>query len=120
MQDFAFRIPEQVPAGPQIWEVTNTGEQPHFIFLAKGPDDLTRDDVLAILEADATGGTPPPGVPNPETDFSDVSETSALPSGKSMWLEFDLAPGTYVAICFFPDWETGMPHAAGAWSNSSP
>ncbi len=92
--------------------MTNTGEQPHFIVLVKGPDDLTMDDVMAILAADATGGTPPPGVPNPETDFEDIAETSLLSAGKTMWLEFDLAPGTYVALCFFPDPETGMPHAA--------
>ena len=92
--------------------MTNVFGQPHFIFLAKGPDDLTLDDVMAILAADATGGTPPPGVPNPETDFTFATETSVLSAGKSMWIEFDLAPGTYAAVCFFPDLETGMPHAA--------
>lgn len=112
MQDFAFVMPAQLPAGPQIWMVTNTGEQPHFIVLVKGPDDLTLDDVMAILAVEATGGTPPAGVPNPETDFADIAETSLLSAGKSMWLEFDLAPGTYVALCFFPDPESGMPHAA--------
>jgi hypothetical protein len=112
MQEFAFVMPAQLPTGPQVWKVTNTGEQPHFIVLVKGPDDLTMDDVMAILAADATGGTPPPGVPNPETDFEDIGETSLLSAGKTMWLEFDLAPGTYVALCFFPDRETGMPHAA--------
>ena len=112
MQDFAFGMPAQLPAGPQVWQVTNTGEQPHFILLVKGPDDLTMDDVMAILAAEATGGTPPAGVPNPETDFADIGETSLLSAGKSMWLEFDLAPGTYVALCFFPDPETRMPHAA--------
>ena len=112
MQDFAFNMPEQLPAGPQVWEVTNTGQEPHHIALVKGPDDLTMDDVMAILEAQATGGTPPPGVPDPETDFEDVAETSVLSAGKSTWLEFDLAPGTYVALCFVPNRETGLPHAA--------
>jgi hypothetical protein len=112
MQDFAFTMPSEIPAGPQIWEVTNVGQQPHFIVIVKGPETLTMDQVQAILEAEMTGGTPPAGVPNPETDFADAGFVQLLSTGQSLWTEFDLAPGTYVALCFFPDEQTGAPHAA--------
>ena len=112
MRDFAFAMPERLPEGPQVWEVTNAGEQPHFIVVAKGPDTLTMEQVMAILAAEAAGGTPPAGVPNPETDFQDAGFVSVMSAGRTAWVEFDLAPGTYVAVCFFPDRETQAPHAA--------
>ena len=35
-----------------------------------------------------------------------------LSPGETAWTEVDLAPGTYVALCFVFDPATGMPHAA--------
>ncbi|MEZ4529990.1 MAG: hypothetical protein R2855_03080 [Thermomicrobiales bacterium] len=31
--------------------------------------------------------------------------------GQDQSSELDLAPGTYIAVCFIPDMATGMPHA---------
>ncbi|HEX2194576.1 MAG TPA: hypothetical protein VHK63_06450, partial [Candidatus Limnocylindria bacterium] len=35
----------------------------------------------------------------------------ALSAGQTSWLALDLQPGTYVALCFVPDEQTGTPHA---------
>lgn len=34
-----------------------------------------------------------------------------LSSGHSVWIEVNLTPGTYAAMCFVTDPNTGMPHA---------
>ena len=43
-------------------------------------------------------------------DFAEVAFTGILTNGQVNWLAFDLAPGTYAAVCFIPDQDTGMPH----------
>jgi hypothetical protein len=32
--------------------------------------------------------------------------------GSTVWAEFDLEPGKYTAVCYFPDVKTGKSHAA--------
>ena len=111
LQEFAFTLPEQVAPGPQVWKLTNVGQQPHVLYLIKAPGPITMDQVMAILEL-PEGATPPPGVPNPEEfEFLDNGLT-VISAGRTAWIAPDLAPGTYVAICFIPDPESGAPHAA--------
>jgi hypothetical protein len=57
-----------------------------------------------------TGEDLPAGLPNPETDFHDVMSIAAISAGKSMWIELDLEPGTYVMVCWISDRDTGTPH----------
>ena len=97
-------------SGPQIIRVDNKGAQPHFVFITKGPDDLTDDQVKATLEMEMTG-TPVAGATNPDEDFVDVAFTGTQSNGTSQWVEVDLEPGRYLMICFFPDKADGMPHA---------
>jgi hypothetical protein len=40
-----------------------------------------------------------------------VGGMGQLSPGLTAWTELDLAPGTYVAVCFVFDPATGMPHA---------
>jgi plastocyanin len=109
LQEFAFSIPEQVAPGPQIWKLTNVGQQPHVLYLTKTPSLLTMDQVMTLLQL--PDGTPPPGVPNPE-EFEDVGGLTIISSGRSAWIAPDLEPGFYLAICFIPDQESHEPHAA--------
>ncbi|HEV2526926.1 MAG TPA: hypothetical protein VGT61_00530 [Thermomicrobiales bacterium] len=114
MFEMDFGMPDEIPAGPQIWEVDNTGEQPHFILLSQYPEPFTEDDVMALLMSAAPGG-PPTGTPAPGALdfelFEDVFETPTMSGGNQNWYEVDLEPGYYVALCFIPDPETGAPHA---------
>ena len=111
MQDFAFSgLPEGAAAGPQIWEVTNTGEQPHVLVLLSTPEAVTIEQVLALLSMDMESGTPPA---DPGFDPSTIGEggfVDVLSTGQTVWVEVDLAEGSNIAICFLPDRESGMPH----------
>ena len=58
MQEYAFLgLDDAGPAGPQVWQVTNTGHQPHFITFSELPPGTTQaqfmDGVMAMMS-----GTP--------------------------------------------------------------
>jgi hypothetical protein len=109
--DFDFEIADTVPAGPQIWKVTGAGEQPHHMVVASIPDGSTEQQVIDLINAFfGMPATPEAGAtPIAFEDFSEVAFSGILSNGQTNWLEFDLAPGTYTAICFIPDPE-GTPH----------
>lgn len=112
MQEYAFTGLEQgVPAGPRVWKVTNSGRQPHFMVLVRADKPVTMDQVMAMV-ALPDNATPPPSLGVGEQDFSfAVPGIATLGPGETTWVAMDLAPGTYVALCFFPDQAKGVPHA---------
>jgi plastocyanin len=110
LQEYAITIPQQVDPGPQIWKISDIGQQPHVMYLVKTPRLLTMDEVMGLLQL-PENATPPPGVPNP-AEFKDVGGMTVMSAGRTAWMAFDLEPGYYVAICFIPDKETHQPHAA--------
>lgn len=111
-EDFAIDLTAgELRGGNNIIRIDNTGAQPHFLDLLKGPDGMTKDQVKGAVEAEMTG-TPVAGGLNPETDLVPVAGASAQSAGTTTWVTFNLEPGTYAALCFFPDKKTGMPHAA--------
>ena len=116
MVDFDFEVPDGLAAGPQVWTVTNDGSQPHHLVLATIPDGTTEEQVLELINAFfGPPATPEAGATPVEPalgfdDYVEVGFTGILSAGQTNWLAFDLAPGTYVALCFIPDQDTGMPH----------
>ncbi len=109
MHEMAFGLPSELPAGPQVWEVINTGAQPHHIVLARSPEPLTAVQALVLLSL-PEGSTPPPGVPDVAAELEFLAGVQVMSAGRTGWAEFDLGPGHYVAICFMPDEETGTEH----------
>ena len=109
LQEYAFTMPEEIPAGPQVWQVSNVGTQPHFIELVKTPEPVSMEQMMAILFGDE-GATPAPGAPNPD-DFLGAGGLATMSVGTTGWIELDLEPGYYVVMCFVPDGASGMPHA---------
>ena len=109
LDNFQIRLPEQIAAGPQIWEVTNAGDQPHEIFISTTPERLSLEDAetLLLLPPDAT---PPPGLPNPE-EFLPVTFVAPVSNEQTTLVEVALEPGHYVAVCFIPEKESAEPHA---------
>ena len=111
LQEFAFMgLEGTIPAGPQLWKVTNTGRQPHLMTVSPLPVGTTQAQFMESVMA-MMSGTPPPdaaAAPGPPT----VGGSSTLSAGQSLYLALDLAAGTYGAVCFFPDAETGAPHVA--------
>ncbi len=101
LRDFAFTLPSQVKAGPQTWQVTNNGPQPHELGLVKLASGKTVADVQAFLQKPA--GPPP---------FANAGGTGGFANGKSGLVSLDFQPGSYVAICFIPDPASDTPHFA--------
>jgi hypothetical protein len=109
MDDFEFVLPDNLTAGSQIWSVTNSGEQPHEMFVSRTPRRLTLEEVQILLEL-PEDQLPPEGVPSP-AEFQDVGGVAPISTDQTVLVELNLEPGAYVAVCFMPDRESGMPHA---------
>lgn len=78
---------------------------PHFVILQQVAEGTTTDEVLEFLQSGEQG--PPPSWALPAS-----LETGSLSPGRSMTVNYDLPPGQYVVMCFFPDPKMGgMPHA---------
>jgi len=107
--DFAFGGFSNVKAGPQIWEITNMGEQPHMLTMSKVPDGTTMAQVMNTAMVMGSG-TPSPDALT-EDQFQNVPDgVLLLSSGQTMYLPLTLDSSTYVALCFVTDPNTGMPH----------
>jgi hypothetical protein len=111
MREYTYvGLPERMAPGQQVWRLTTTGEQPHELALLRLPDGTTFDQIMTAL------ATPPDATPESGglafTDLIPVGGVGYLSPGRTAWAVLDLTPGTYAALCFVPDRETGMPHAA--------
>jgi hypothetical protein len=95
---------DRLPAEGTLMLKNAATDSPHFLAMAQVVEGTTKDDVLEFLQNE----TPeePPWVLEGELETDVVSE------GRSMTIDYDLPPGQYVALCFFPDPKMGgMPHA---------
>lgn len=99
LDDFTFVLPEVIEAGPQVWQIDNQGQQPHEISLIKLAEGKTMEDVGAFMVSPA--GPPP---------FADVGGLQGIDPGESGWVNLNLTPGEYVALCHIPDSASGKPH----------
>ena len=97
--DFSFNLPQAIKAGRQTWEIKNDGKQPHEMTLIKLAEGKTMADVHAYM-AQPTGAPP----------FADVGGMQGIMPGTSAWLDLNLEPGNYVALCHIPDMASGEEH----------
>ena len=74
---------------------------PHFVVLQHVKDGTTRQQVI-----DSFSSPNPPDFVLPGDQDSDI-----VSPGHAMALHLQLPAGRYALMCFFPDPETGMPHA---------
>ncbi len=112
LQDFAFvGLPETLTPGRKVWKITNNGPQHHLVDVSAVPAGTTMDQVMAVFDFFMTG-TPTAGteeLANAELPTAGGMEVQS--AGQTTWVEIDLAPGTYLVGCYWPDAESGMPHA---------
>lgn len=104
MADFTFAIPADLEAGEQTWRFANSGKQVHHAVIQKLKAGKTMDDVMAFSETFEGE--------DPTEEFAHVS---MLSPGSSNYVTLDLTPGSYVALCFIPDYAKGgdgAPHVA--------
>jgi len=109
VDNFQIILPEQIEAGPQIWEVTNIGDQPHEVIVSMTPERLSVEDAMTLLQL-PPDATPPPGLPSLEETLP-VGFVPPISNEKTTLVEMNLEPGHYVAVCFIPEKEEGVPHA---------
>ncbi len=116
MEEYEINVIEgELTSGQQVIRLDNTGEEPHFLAVLQGPDDMTEEQIAVLIEEERqaeTSGTPPSySELNPEEDFMVTLFTATQSPDTSLWVTIDLQPGRYVLACFFPDEEDGRPHA---------
>lgn len=114
LADFVFGLPEELPAGEQIWQIDNVGEQWHEMVFMAVPEGSTMEDAMMML-------MPPPAEEGEEMAEEEGDPGmdgitflwSPMSSGNSGYTKVNLAPGTYLVICFIPDStsEEGLSHA---------
>jgi hypothetical protein len=101
--DFAFSAPLQLNAGEQLWQIDNKGSQWHEMVVFKIDEDTTVSQLNTIVQQVA-GGEDPSAAPPPAGFMFPISQ------GESAWVHMNLDAGTYVAICFLPDFASGTAH----------
>ncbi len=113
-------LPSDATAGTHIWEVNNAGAQIHEIGVMQLEPGVSIEQVLQIFSGpppsstpvDASEPPPPPGPPPGPPPFTHIGGTAPKSPGETNYAVLDLAAGDYIAICFVPDPETGVPHFA--------
>lgn len=115
-------LPTDATDGTHIWEVTDAGTQLHEIVILQLAEGVTIDQAMQIFSeppsaspvaspiVDQTVATPAVGPSGPP--FEAIGGTAPMSPGKTNYAVLDLAAGEYIAICFVPDQETGVPHFA--------
>src|SRR2546426_12834058 len=101
--DYAFGVPDTIPAGLTTFRLVNRGKELHHASLVRLGDGKTVADFQAGLAAAMKSHAPPPswmtfaGGPNAVT----LGDT-----GVAMQM---LEPGAYVFVCWIPSLD-GVPH----------
>lgn len=96
--DSAIRLPSTIRSGPIVLGVRNHGKQPHEMVLLSLKPGKTEHDATAFLQNPR--GTAP---------FTYMGGIAALSPGGMGWVNLNLAPGSYVALCTLPDARSGKP-----------
>lgn len=95
----------QIPAGEQTWSLVNFGATWHEIMVIGMPELITPDELLEFfLSTESAADLENAG-------YFQVGASGIISPGVQIWLEFDLQPGAYGALCFAPDDFAGPPHA---------
>lgn len=111
-EGFTFRVDGALQAGPQIVEVVNASDQPHFIVVMQYPGPITMDQVMGAFMFDpSSGATPGPDM----LDFEQMAfpgYAAVQSAGTTQWVTMDLTADQAILVCFIPDPEAGgVPHA---------
>jgi hypothetical protein len=97
--DYAFSFDAPLTSGSHAIRVVNGATQSHEIALFRLLPDKTMDDVVAW--GGTYAGEPP---------MTAAGGVPAIRPGQEAVMHVDLTPGNYVALCFLPDANDGMPH----------
>jgi hypothetical protein len=112
LREMEFVFPE-TPFGsaPMRWKLTNTGAMSHELAVLPVSPEMTEETFAHLLEVMMSlpeDATPPPGLP--EFVYQPVTAIGILAPQHTSWLDVQLEPGHYLAVCMLP-FGTGYPHA---------
>lgn len=108
LQEMTIDLPESAfTTEPQRWRIDNSGTMPHEVAVLPVDADLTEEQFMGLL-SQPDDATPTPG--GPSLDYEPVAAIGVLAAGNTSWLDLQLGPGRYVAMCAVP-FGTGYPHA---------
>lgn len=99
--DFAFTLPGAGLDAPGAYRVVNAGAQDHEMSIMRIDEGKTVPDAIAFLVGGFVGEQP----------FEFVGGAGGVEPGADTYIDLDLAPGEYLAMCFIPDPATGKRHA---------
>jgi hypothetical protein len=101
--DFGFSgLESGTSAGPQVWEFSNMGPEPHEFAVLRAPRALTNEQWLAVFTMEETA-TPSPDMGISMEELQNLQIAGGMPAisaGETVWAQLDLTPGDYVLICF--------------------
>ena len=98
-RDFAFDVPEKIPAGLTTFRLVNKGPDLHHVVLIKLEEGKTMGDLFANMKGDG---------PLPSWAKSVGGPNTPIPGGESN-ATFELAAGSYAMLCVIPA-PDGQPH----------
>lgn len=103
-----FRVTARLPADGSVL-VRNRADEPHFVFIEPVQPGTTDAQIQALFDRAAAGDESAfdefPGRDGP------VAGTGVVDPGYQMVWTYHLEPGLYLISCFWPDEDTGLPHA---------
>jgi hypothetical protein len=98
-----------VPAGRNLWKISNDGLVPHEFLAWSLPPGKTVDQIIADISDPSLGDL---GSPEGYAPWGQFPAAIGIQSaGSPGWVYSDFAPGSYAAFCFAPDQFAGPPHA---------
>lgn len=95
LSEFSFTLPSEIPAGAQLWEISNTGEQWHHLVVLKLNEGTTIEELIAMSNSQQEPEGPPP--------FEEVAYFGEISGGTTAWVTLDIPAGDYHAVCFLPN-----------------
>jgi hypothetical protein len=92
-----------LPARGSITFKNDSTNSPHFLDLLHVKQGTTRKQVINYLNSGSQAAPP--------FALNGQAGTDVLGEGQSQTLSYKLHKGEYIELCFFPDLQTGIPHA---------
>ena len=112
LREMTIVLPESAfTSQPMRWKIANMGSMSHEVAVLPVPADFTAEQfeqVLGVLMSLPEDATPSPDMP--EFVYQPVSAIGILAPQHTSWLDVQLEPGRYLAVCMLP-FGTGYPHA---------
>lgn len=119
--EMGFSLPDELEGGSQLWEVENTGAMLHEVAIFPVPESATPEQVQEAISAELAvefGGDAAEARATIDALGADwVGWSSHLVAGigvlspqAATLAQVDLESGTYGAVCYIPEPNSGMPH----------